>query len=267
MQEMQETPVLSLGQEDPLMEEMATHSSVLAWKMPWTEEPGGLQAVGSQRAGHDWAHTTSFGKPLSVKPPSSSVYLSTSPLASISFFTFVLDFSIDFSFLKYTGNHETECFLGPNEKIDLLFINISKIFLMYDGLISNWHLGREERDIGRMAGLIKIVIGPSPDSWTVIPYKYEYCSHKILKLFSERIACAQGKRWKRVPNSCELSGKSSFRRIVSEGPQCAWLACAQFLDWLASRWSFRYHQPSDFKCSGVYMLAVSRFHLKGVFLL
>ena len=152
MQEMQEIPVLSLGQEDPLEEKMATHSSIFAWKMPSTEEPGGLQALGSQRVGHDWAHTTSFGKPLSVKPPSSSVHFSTSPLASISHFTFVLDFSIDFNFLKYTGNHETECFLGPNEKIDLMFVNISKIFLMYDGLISNWHLGREERDRYRKDG-------------------------------------------------------------------------------------------------------------------
>ena len=41
-QEMQDTQVQSLGQEDPLEEEMATHSSILAWKIPWTEEPGGL---------------------------------------------------------------------------------------------------------------------------------------------------------------------------------------------------------------------------------
>ena len=46
---MQETRVWSLGQEDPLEEEMATHSSVLAWEIPWTEEPGGLQSMGSQR--------------------------------------------------------------------------------------------------------------------------------------------------------------------------------------------------------------------------
>ena len=50
---MPETRVQSLGQEDPLEEEMATHSSVLAWRIPWTEEPGGLQCMGSQRAGHD----------------------------------------------------------------------------------------------------------------------------------------------------------------------------------------------------------------------
>ena len=52
MEETQETRVQSLGQEDPLEEEMATHSSSLAWKIPWTEEPGGLQSMGSQRATH-----------------------------------------------------------------------------------------------------------------------------------------------------------------------------------------------------------------------
>ena len=43
----------SLGGKDPLEEEMATHSSILAWRIPWTEAPGGLQSMGSQRAGHD----------------------------------------------------------------------------------------------------------------------------------------------------------------------------------------------------------------------
>ena len=56
MQEMQETPVRSLGGEDPLEEGMATHSSILAWRIPWTEEPGRLQSMGSHRVGHDWAH-------------------------------------------------------------------------------------------------------------------------------------------------------------------------------------------------------------------
>ena len=45
--------VQSLGREDPLEEGMATHSSILAWRIPWTEEPGGLQSIGSQRVGHD----------------------------------------------------------------------------------------------------------------------------------------------------------------------------------------------------------------------
>ena len=47
---MQETYVPSLGREDPLEKEMATHSSILAWEIPWTEEPGGLQSTGSQRS-------------------------------------------------------------------------------------------------------------------------------------------------------------------------------------------------------------------------
>ena len=50
---LQETRVHSLGQEDPLEEEMATHSSILAWRIPWTEEPGRLQSMGLQTAGHD----------------------------------------------------------------------------------------------------------------------------------------------------------------------------------------------------------------------
>ena len=49
----QETLVRSLGWEDPLYKEMAAHSSTLAWKIPWMEEPGRLQSMGSQRAGHD----------------------------------------------------------------------------------------------------------------------------------------------------------------------------------------------------------------------
>ena len=50
---MKETWVPALGQEDPLEEKMATHSSILAWKIPWTEEYGGLQSLGSERVRHD----------------------------------------------------------------------------------------------------------------------------------------------------------------------------------------------------------------------
>ena len=50
---MQETRVQSLGWENPLQKEMANHSSILAWKIPWTEEPGGLQSMGSLGVGHD----------------------------------------------------------------------------------------------------------------------------------------------------------------------------------------------------------------------
>ena len=53
MQETQETQVRSLSREDPLEKGMATHSSILAWRIPWTEEPGGLQSIGLQIAAHD----------------------------------------------------------------------------------------------------------------------------------------------------------------------------------------------------------------------
>ena len=51
---MQETRVRFLGGEDPLEKVMATHSSIAAWRIPWTEEPGGLESMGLQRVRHDW---------------------------------------------------------------------------------------------------------------------------------------------------------------------------------------------------------------------
>ena len=59
----------NLGQEDPLEKGMATHSSILAWRIPWTEEPGGLRSTGSQRAGHDRSdrgHTQQFAERLKL---------------------------------------------------------------------------------------------------------------------------------------------------------------------------------------------------------
>ena len=57
---MWKTQVWSLSREDPLEKEMATHSSILAWRIPWTEEPDGLQPMGSQRVGHNWATSLSL---------------------------------------------------------------------------------------------------------------------------------------------------------------------------------------------------------------
>ena len=56
VQETQESQVWSLAREDPLLEEMSTHSSVITWRIPWTEEPGRLQSIGSQRVGHYWSN-------------------------------------------------------------------------------------------------------------------------------------------------------------------------------------------------------------------
>ena len=57
---MRETRVQSLGREDLLEEEMETYSSILAWKIPWTVEPGRLQSMGSQKVGHGWATSLHF---------------------------------------------------------------------------------------------------------------------------------------------------------------------------------------------------------------
>ena len=54
--------IWSLGWEDPLKKGIASHSSILAWRMPWTEEPGGLQSKGSQRAGRGWVTNTQKGR-------------------------------------------------------------------------------------------------------------------------------------------------------------------------------------------------------------
>ena len=60
--------VHSVGWEDSLEEEMAPHSSILVWKIPWAEDPGGLQSMGSHKIGHDWAHTNEMWAPSVHKP-------------------------------------------------------------------------------------------------------------------------------------------------------------------------------------------------------
>ena len=80
---MWETRVQSLGQEDPLEKEMATHSSILVWKIPWMEELGRLQSMGSQRVGHNWVTFFSF---FLTSPELSSFYIYPSyPLILPSF--------------------------------------------------------------------------------------------------------------------------------------------------------------------------------------
>ena len=82
----QETQLQSLGEEDPLEEEMAPHSSYLAWRMPWTEEPGGLQSVGLQRAGRHWVTGVNTIKVYVSVLLSQVVPTSSSPTASSSLF-------------------------------------------------------------------------------------------------------------------------------------------------------------------------------------
>ena len=79
---MRETWVRSLGREDPLEKEMATHSSILAWKIPWTEEPGGLQSTGSQRVRHDFTFTFTFTCDSEARVP--GLYVVGGPLSARS---------------------------------------------------------------------------------------------------------------------------------------------------------------------------------------
>ena len=61
---MEETQVWALGWEDPLEKEMATHLNILAWRIPWTNEPGRLQSMGLQRVGHDWRDLAQLSLPI-----------------------------------------------------------------------------------------------------------------------------------------------------------------------------------------------------------
>ena len=105
MPAMQETRVQSLSQEDPLEKDMATHSSILAWRIPWREEPSGLHSRGSQSVRRDWsnlAHT----QPFKLLPSSSIKYFSflltlifllfSYNLTSVHFFKKLWDFSMHF---------------------------------------------------------------------------------------------------------------------------------------------------------------------------
>ena len=65
---MRETQVRSLGREDPLEKEMVTHSSILAWRIQWTEKPGGLQSTGWQRVRYNWATSLSLSFLLTLAP-------------------------------------------------------------------------------------------------------------------------------------------------------------------------------------------------------
>ena len=98
---MQETWVLSLGREHPLEKEMATHSSILAWRIPWMEEPGGLQSTGSQRVGQNWSTSLSvsltFSSCLWSFPASGSFPVS-------QFFTFRWPKYWSFSFSSSPSN-------------------------------------------------------------------------------------------------------------------------------------------------------------------
>ena len=98
----QETQVPSLGQEDPLEKGMATHSSILAWRIPWTEEPGGLQSMGSQRVVHDWSD---------LVPASSDRFSSSFPICIpfILFYSLITMATTSTTMLNKSGKRGFPC--------------------------------------------------------------------------------------------------------------------------------------------------------------
>ena len=108
---MWETWVRSLGREDPLEKEMATYSSLLAWRIPWTEEPGGLQSTGSQRVRHDWV---------------TSLSLSFIPEWSNGFPTF-FNLSLNFTIKSSWSEPQSAPSLVFADCIDLLHLQVHRI--------------------------------------------------------------------------------------------------------------------------------------------
>jgi len=98
---MWETRIQSLGREDLLEKEMATHSSTLAWKIPWTEEPSGLQSMGSQRVRHDWATSLYFYKNVGTKSPKSYWFLFFQDILLPILFTLFMYLYLNTFYLSY----------------------------------------------------------------------------------------------------------------------------------------------------------------------
>ena len=101
---MRETRVHSLGWEDPLEEEMATHSNTLSGKVPWMEEPGRVQSTGSQRVRHAWATSLSLSVPVQGAQGSLSAQDPSLRLHAVTSFIFLKDLSLHLAFLPTTSS-------------------------------------------------------------------------------------------------------------------------------------------------------------------
>ena len=112
---MRETWLPSLGQEDPLEKETAIRSSTIAWKILWTEEPGRLQSLGSQRVGHDWA--TSLSPPLMA----SSLWLDPQVSWPVTFNSALLSPSLCSNSLPWPGVHSVALYRNS----DFSFVSLS----------------------------------------------------------------------------------------------------------------------------------------------
>ena len=139
---MQETRVWSLGQEDPLEKEMATHSSTFAWKIPWTEKPGRLQSMVSQRVGQDW--TTAF---------------SLSHILTWTKLNIITHLVIDSFFWlkeKYQNHMITEPLIRSKPKDDKSRSHQGTLY---------WQTGRYPRMLLYLLGWREFICGRSSPSW------------------------------------------------------------------------------------------------------
>ena len=113
-----ETRVRSLGWEDPLEKEMATHSNILAWEIPWMQEPGGLQSTGSQRVGHNW--TTSLSLSLSIPYNILQGGMPDLRFKSVNKYHFILTYTVEVTIFQYSIGMILK--LGKKKKKTLLFL-------------------------------------------------------------------------------------------------------------------------------------------------
>ena len=139
---MLETQVRSLGQDDPLEKEMATRSSTLAWKIPWTEESGRLQSMGLQRVRHNWA-TWLYFKPLLYRSEKYPKYLSYPVEFSIfvqiqskRFYIFVLNSQRNFIF--YQLNKKIQHWIDKSLLLCLLLWINSYILVNFKAIKALW---------------------------------------------------------------------------------------------------------------------------------
>ena len=116
---MWETWVRSLGQEDSLEKEMATHSSILAWRIPWTEEPGGLQSTGSRRVGHNWATSLSLKRKWKCQSLC-CVWLFVTPWTEYTCSNFLTLFLLFLSYTHFVYVIQINCHLNLCFLIDFL---------------------------------------------------------------------------------------------------------------------------------------------------
>ena len=235
---MQETCIRYLGWEDPIEKGMAIYSSLLAWRIPWTEEPGGLQSVGSQRVGCDWATNTTT--------TTTTVNLSMHILKF--FFCFVICFyQFDVTVVEIRKIGEEFSFL-PFCTLTFLKLSFFIRIIFYLSL--------------RACVTIKIVIKPNSSQLSWCAAKLIYWYLVVVKEITAFIAGCQARRTgsscHKDPTSWWLSGKGIVQATLEVSQGLTWSAHghSSLVGDEMSKWWFKNlnHHPPDSSQSGVCLL-------------